>query len=937
MFKASIDTAMVPCMRIPVPIFLCDVHNSRALAPSHNMDCLLNWCSSSVSYLVGRVPDLELMRTMKAFVASYMRNIVVFKTTRSTNVEEGVSVASVKEGLGVHADCTVMRASFFDCSEQIGFYSMPFRCCEEIQEGDMFAHGDDSFILCVVKNSILVCEDGSDEFEVISVPKDTSPYDMLVSRYPGDTFETSRRTEVGVGDDLFNPPLVYRVSNAAPPQAVDIRNRDEVEEAFECTYRDLFGTVKKFLRHLERELGKYTSAPSKYHSPYVSLVQSSGWGKSRLLVEAHIQGKTKIGRDCYLLYTCLRPTNSTGYPLRSLWCDLLYAADMSKRICDDVIETMRVNMIKIILAGVMCYVQDKGAVDFITGTERVSETLVIFTGWRPTTMKEGMDFVFARLGDETLTPIGDKRVRKEAIKEERERLKRIRDNLKSALFIFSVDEAGHFLRSFSKDGLNLFRCFRRASRLVFDFVKPELSLMFVVTDTMGKMMNFAPEAMRDSSYRYSNDGERELLEPFYDIGSFNSIQEPTMPEELSLRSLVDVRNDDENRDASYLRCGRPLWGVNGRLNDHEMLRYGRIKLLGGYERFELVPVEPRRKRAACACAIWANRITLTIDSQNIQSTSELSGSFMGTIISVTADRSGIEVDYPYEWNLICAAHDLTQGENRHETLSQLYAALELGYMRLGDRGEVVGQLLLTLGMDRARGMCGEYVTLRSFLMGLLGGMDGSTWSGLGIDVDGMYVDFKRIMRVSQRWSLLHQLANVMAMGVAVFLPEGHRGADVVIPVFWETMGKMVYVAVQMKNRTRHCGKAVFNKLRSDFMFRGSRDEMCVLGIVLNVGPTKPREPQILTNRSGVPVIHCGGLHNRSFLFSDSISADLLKLLVRKREVGLEAKMKLAFPLREPCAGTFDVADIGEKQLKRKREDDGESGGRRERGRRRRMA
>ena len=46
-----------------------------------------------------------------------------------------------------------------------------------------------------------------------------------------------------------------------------------------------------------------------YYGPFTTLVQSSGTGKSRACCE--------LANEMFVLYICLRPNNSTGYPPRS--------------------------------------------------------------------------------------------------------------------------------------------------------------------------------------------------------------------------------------------------------------------------------------------------------------------------------------------------------------------------------------------------------------------------------------------------------------------------------------------------------------------------------------------------------------------------------------------------------------------------------------------
>jgi len=86
--------------------------------------------------------------------------------------------------------------------------------------------------------------------------------------------------------------------------------RENVVESFGCKYEDLVGAVKSFAEYLVNCSHSFCAKLEHFMSPYISIVQSSIYGKARLVREiAQYHYRT--------LYVCLRSKNSSGYPYRT--------------------------------------------------------------------------------------------------------------------------------------------------------------------------------------------------------------------------------------------------------------------------------------------------------------------------------------------------------------------------------------------------------------------------------------------------------------------------------------------------------------------------------------------------------------------------------------------------------------------------------------------
>ena len=87
-------------------------------------------------------------------------------------------------------------------------------------------------------------------------------------------------------------------------------------------YIDRSGMVQRFTMYVCECLATFQRSPDSYFAPYISLVQSSGYGKSRLLRETAKQVVT--------LYVCLRTAPSTGFPRRRVKAEHALFGDLDK-------------------------------------------------------------------------------------------------------------------------------------------------------------------------------------------------------------------------------------------------------------------------------------------------------------------------------------------------------------------------------------------------------------------------------------------------------------------------------------------------------------------------------------------------------------------------------------------------------------------------------
>ena len=103
----------------------------------------------------------------------------------------------------------------------------------------------------------------------------------------------------------------YGVQMTSAP-VLNSKQVERLEIAF--TKTEYIGDASsKFKAYLERCWKMYRTNPELYKAPYVSVVQSSGFGKSRMLYELALMALKRCSQ-MKVLYVCARTQESTGYP-----------------------------------------------------------------------------------------------------------------------------------------------------------------------------------------------------------------------------------------------------------------------------------------------------------------------------------------------------------------------------------------------------------------------------------------------------------------------------------------------------------------------------------------------------------------------------------------------------------------------------------------------
>jgi hypothetical protein len=443
---------------------------------------------------------------------------------------------------------------------------------------------------------------------------------------------------------------------------------DQSTKAFTSEFINDNRVPERLFDHLNR-----ASFPENVN--YVALVQGSGHGKTRSIIETCRQ------YQLVSVYVCFRAANSSGFPLRGK-----YVSEMLQRMHAG--EPMIGNLLSCILAAVehrlLTFDENKTPFDF-----------------RPFGLDEnfGIDDSFWNevLKCQHCSVHGSFSTDRLNLMLSRINSKYARESLK---FVFIWDEARALIYSpgsanVASESVSPFRQLRRV--ITKDQHNHTVS---VFLDTFSMVANFLPVRTDDPS---SRDFERNFLPPFIHVG-----QSPEALMENISSSSSDASSMQLTRESQLSLRGRALWNSYHRAGKSldSLVRIARSK----FNATSLICNINDAKSMAAACAIAAAVAQLDIAPLSSLA-SDMVHSHLGTLIAVKEDRSAILVGFPSEPIVARAALsflNFTTTEFRlqcHRVLEEVARALSYGLTMTtaGATGEFVSRLYLLLHRDIPHG------------------------------------------------------------------------------------------------------------------------------------------------------------------------------------------------------------------------------------------
>ncbi|KAL3663870.1 hypothetical protein V7S43_011282 [Phytophthora oleae] len=126
-------------------------------------------------------------------------------------------------------------------------------------------------------------------------------------------FAQERTVAFAIAGTAVNNLITQLESKESPSRTQTTAEIEQLKHAFTKT-KYVGDAHVKFARYLRRCYKAYARAPNKFKAPYVAVAQSSGFGKSRMILELAVKAMTDKDLNMRVLYMCMRPQNSTGYP-----------------------------------------------------------------------------------------------------------------------------------------------------------------------------------------------------------------------------------------------------------------------------------------------------------------------------------------------------------------------------------------------------------------------------------------------------------------------------------------------------------------------------------------------------------------------------------------------------------------------------------------------
>lgn len=593
----------------------------------------------------------------------------------------------------------------------------------------------------------------------------------------------------------------------------------ESADAFKVEYRHQEKALTHFRNFvLKNIIEEYISAIFRYHSLCFSIVQSSGFGKSRLVLEA---GKAHLN----VVYCCLRSPQSNGYPL------------CNRNVYQFIQQHNSVEDLKLFIICTYTMACSEGSTSnvppmFLRENEG-DENEKFENFWdevielvnRCRTDELAMARVISKFVRGQSAAVTDYREEsfcvslKYQIKSEKGKTVQVEGNFLTHLVIV-FDEARTLLDENCNKTVSTLRNFQKAQQ---ELKSKTCVLAFI--DTLLTISQYKPLISLDPSLR-PVDQRSELLPAFYEILTAD-------PGPSSI--IYDQNTTKEEELAQMFSFGRPIWHAYyfaspDKYNYEQIqaaIHFARQKLSYVFKAGDFVSND-----SATACMASHFGILGIMDHTEA---STLMSSFMGTCVYVGPDHLRLVVLYAAEPIVAEAACHILHGTfekglkwNFDPRLSRFADYLEVfsskiitGLVDIGDLGELLARVILSLSYDYAhlngrslgvKDFFSDSIRLRAFLNYLIPDSYQVAWKNhFGVeliiipkeDLDGYHVAFTSWIPLyksaPQAFNQEH-LRSYYQRRCAIILPLNHKGSDLVIPMKHSRTGIFSFITIQVRNK-----------------------------------------------------------------------------------------------------------------------------------------
>ncbi|EFJ05164.1 hypothetical protein SELMODRAFT_431787 [Selaginella moellendorffii] len=492
-----------------------------------------------------------------------------------------------------------------------------------------------------------------------------------------------------------------------------------VERAFQGEYRTVGGVDNvDLLRQKIEETGTSWVAKNRI-APVVTLVQSSGWGKSRTICEL-------ASRGVFVVY-CSFASATTTYPPRSAIADFFYTSAV--RLLSSGSRLVSESRFMLFCMHYFSSCIDVAVDKQLAAEDFLQELMLGEEFWRLVQAKiesrqkqwerryPALEKVLLEEPSRASNVWGAWEDRVHRRMRNTDKLKQLPDPPKGKLkVLFVMDEAGWFGRCDDHRAFAAFDPARRAARL-FPGTGEVVALYTDTNDFAGS--NVAPPCRPHSSDRVAAHGTA-VSHPAYCFFAAHS------PSDTGTGSLPLGKVENLGRLVAY---GRPLWQalLKAKGDPQEVLTLAVDKLLGGANSLSKF-VEQGFMLEEAPLAILGCRVCLDINPQ-ARVVSGLVARHLLSVVSISDDREHVWTDWAVEPVVAAAAAMALRAGRKRTGWQYCLEKLEDGLMRgwvvdRGYRGELVARVLLLLAVDSlqkdawrcftfdelCRGLCGTSVS-----------------------------------------------------------------------------------------------------------------------------------------------------------------------------------------------------------------------------------
>ncbi|EFJ12279.1 hypothetical protein SELMODRAFT_425584 [Selaginella moellendorffii] len=565
-------------------------------------------------------------------------------------------------------------------------------------------------------------------------------------------------------------------------------------EAFKTKYRRC-GVDNVGLLHFELEaVSKDWCNGHARVAPVVTLVQSSGWGKSRTVCEL-------ANRGVFVVYCSFASASGSAYPPRSAIADFFY---------DSAVTLLSSGPLLVSQSRFMLFCMDYFESCIDTAVEMkmepeafLQEVMLGDTFWSivkekirnrkgvreklSSILEPGLLKSFNVWGEwEQKATLGrDTRIMKKL-----QGLQNPESGILKVLFV--MDEARWFAQSQDPTAFEAFIPARRAARVLPN--TGGACLLFM--DTNGRRTNFAPPSEAHPSDRVYGLGV-SVPHPLYCMFVAHS------PPQTSSLTVAELK--EPGRLFAY---GRPLWrALYEKLDADRVLTMAVDKLLGGTGK--RAKLQEGEVSTAAKLAVLSSRVCLDINPQ-ATIISRMVASHLLSVVSISDDRHRVWTDWMFEPTVAAAAALVLRTKPMPTTsgwkicLQELEQSLLRGWIDIGYKGELVAQLLLLLAVDRLEKHVFDCFTLEE----LCGSLCRKTLSSQLLNKWWIFkakflcLQFRKVDIPIGGLPAEH-LFELGKAGTGIILNEGTLGTDLVLVGFRGNIFKvstMVLILIQVKLR-----------------------------------------------------------------------------------------------------------------------------------------